>query len=70
MRIPFGTYTMPRRLVGVGGLASAGIMESSIGSASVAPRPRSTVRRGIAFLVIIMILISVYGTGHFVRYRR
>ena len=33
---------------------SAGTMLSSSGSASVAPRPRSTVRRGSAFLVMIM----------------
>ena len=34
--------------------ASAGTMPSSSGSASAAPRPRRTVRRGMAFLVMIM----------------
>ena len=43
--------------------ASAGTMPSSSGSASVAPRPRRTVRRGIAFLVMIMILLSASETA-------
>ena len=34
---------------------NAGIMLSRSGSANAVPRPRSTVRRGIAFLEIIMI---------------
>ena len=52
---PLGTYTTPSRLTGAAALcadANAGTMLSRSGSANVAPRPRSTVRRGIAIFVI------------------
>ena len=62
MIMPFGTYITPKRLIGLAGVfcsaESAGTMLSSSGSASTEPRPRSTVRRGIAFLVMIILLPS------------
>src|SRR5688572_3433889 len=58
MMTPFGTYTTPNRLIGLPAVfataVNAGIMPSSSGKASVAPRPRNTVRRGIAFFVMII----------------
>src|ERR1700687_2277193 len=58
MIMPFGTYTTPKRLTGLAGVAAkaekAGTMLSSSGSASVAPIPRRTVRRGIAFFKTII----------------
>src|SRR6185295_409516 len=50
---PFGMYTAPKRsgaTVAARAL-SAGTIDSRNGSASVAPSPRSTVRRGSDFLV-------------------
>ena len=65
MMIPFGTYTAQKRDTRRAGVfdsaVRAGTMPSSSGSASAAPAPRSTVRRGMAFLVIIMILSSASG---------
>ena len=62
MMEPCGTYTKPNRDVGAAGVCAkavaAGTMLSSSGSATVMPRPRSTVRRGMAFFVIIMTLLS------------
>ena len=53
MIMPFGTYITPKRFTGLDAVFamadSAGIMLSRNGRASVAPMPRSTVRRGIAF---------------------
>jgi len=58
MIMPFGTYITPKRLIAFAAVRcradSAGIMLSSSGSASTEPRPRSTVRRGIAFFEIII----------------
>jgi hypothetical protein len=58
MIMPFGTYTAPKRLTGLAAVlptaVSAGTIPSSRGNANVTPRPRSTVRRDIFFLVIIM----------------
>ena len=66
MMIPFGTYTVQKRGTRRAGVfdsaVRAGTIPSSSGSASVAPTPRSTVRRGMAFLVIIMILTSASGS--------
>src|SRR5262249_15613716 len=54
MIMPFGTYITPKRLIGFAAVFcsadSAGAMLSSSGSASIDPRPRRTVRRGIGFL--------------------
>src|SRR5260221_12938734 len=54
MIMPFGTYITPKRFTGLAAVPasaeSAGTMLSRNGSASVAPMPRRTVRRGIAFL--------------------
>ncbi len=70
--IPFGAYTIPSRRVGLAAVlrtaANAGTMPSSRGSANDAPSPRSMVRRGIAFLVMIMTLPSASGTVHSARY--
>ena len=56
MLMPLGTYTAPSRLMGRAALlrtaANAGTMLSSSGSAMVAPRPRSAVRRDRYFFVI------------------
>ena len=58
MTMPFGTYITPNRVTGLAAVfcsaVSGGTIASSSGSASVAPMPRRTVRRGIAFLVISM----------------
>src|SRR6476660_624749 len=58
MIMPFTTYITPKRLIGLAAVTacsvSAGTIPSSSGSANVAPMPRSIVRRGIAFLVMIM----------------
>ncbi len=58
MIMPFTTYITPNRLIGAAAVracaVSAGIIPSRSGNASVAPMPRRTVRRGIAFLVMIM----------------
>ena len=52
MMRPFGTYTVQKRAAGRAAVCAsavaAGTIPSSSGSASVAPRPRSTVRRGTA----------------------
>ena len=65
MMMPFGTYTVQKRGTGRAGVfasaVSAGTIPSSNGNASVAPTPRSTVRRGMAFLAIIMIPTSASG---------
>ena len=59
MIMPFGTYITPKRLIGLAAVFcsadSAGTMLSSSGNASIAPRPRSTVRRGIAFFEMIIV---------------
>ena len=59
MIMPFGTYMTPNRLMGLAAVfcsaESAGTMLSSSGSASIAPMPRSTVRRGIAFFAMIIV---------------
>src|SRR5271154_1306147 len=64
MIMPFGTYTTPKRLIGLVGDAAkaekAGTMLSSSGSARVAPIPRSTARRGIAFLKTIIFQTSSF----------
>src|SRR6266849_3464621 len=56
MIMPFGTYTTPKRFTGLAEVLaraeSAGTMLSMSGSASVAPMPRRTVRRGMAFLAM------------------
>src|SRR5262245_60807603 len=61
MTMPFGTYITPNRVIGFAAVfwsaVNDGTMASSSGSASVAPMPRRTVRRGIAFLVISMALL-------------
>ena len=58
--MPLGTYNTPKRRMPRAAVfrtaERAGTMPSSRGRASVAPRPRRTVRRGIAFLVMIMSL--------------
>ena len=58
MIMPFGTYMTPNRLIGFAAVFamadSAGTMLSSSGNASIAPMPRNTVRRGIAFLEMII----------------
>src|SRR5687767_2009791 len=55
---PFGRYTNPRRRTGLAAVCAsatrAGTIASSSGSASVAPRPRRTVRRSRAFFVMNM----------------
>ncbi len=56
MTMPFGTYITPNLVIGFAAVfcsaVSGGTIASRSGSASVAPRPRNIVRRGIAFLVI------------------
>src|ERR1700730_5256050 len=56
MIMPLGTYITPNRFTGLAAVFamadSAGTMLSRNGNASVAPMPRNTVRRGIAFLEI------------------
>jgi hypothetical protein len=63
--MPFGTYMTPKRFTGFAAVRAsadtAGTMLSSSGRANAAPRPRSTVRRGIAFLAT-NILYSLAGT--------
>src|SRR6267154_902227 len=62
MIIPFGGYITPNRVTGFAAelciAVRAGTIASSCGSASVVPRPRSIVRRGMAILVINMNLNS------------
>src|SRR6185503_8452720 len=62
MTIPFTMYITPNRVTGLAAVrcnaVSAGTMPSSSGSASVAPRPRSIVRRSIALRVIIIPIVS------------
>src|SRR5262245_52341574 len=57
-RSPIGTKMAPNRLVGVAAVRAvrvrAGTMASSSGSDSVAPMPRSTVRRDTEDLVMNM----------------
>src|SRR4051812_19086180 len=64
MMTPFGTYTTPRRLSGLPAVLasaeSAGTIPSRSGSASVAPSPRNTARRGIALFEMIGILLPSY----------
>src|SRR5262245_47993640 len=50
--IPLGTSMKDIRIGRLSSAASAGVMASSTGSASVAPAPRRNVRRGIDFLVM------------------
>ena len=61
MIMPLGTYMTPKRFVGFAAVfcsaESAGTMLSSSGSATIDPRPRSTVRRGIAFFVQIIVFL-------------
>src|SRR5204863_10076815 len=56
MIMPFSPYTTPKRFTGLAEVLaraeSAGTMLSRSGSASVAPMPRRTVRRGMAFLAM------------------
>src|SRR5712671_1447256 len=52
--IPFGTSTNAIRIGRALSAASAGVIASSMGSASAAPAPRRNVRRGMDFLVISM----------------
>ena len=58
MIMPLGTYTAPKRLIGLAAVFStavrAGTIPSSSGNATVTPMPRSTVRRDIFFFVIII----------------
>ena len=58
MIMPWGTYITPKRLTGLAAVCcsaeSAGTMLSSSGSASIDPIPRKTVRRGMAFLAMII----------------
>src|SRR5687767_4654848 len=58
MTMAFGTYTTPKRLIGLAAVfvtaVSAGTIPSSNGNATVAPMPRSIVRRDMAFFVIII----------------
>ena len=58
MFIPIETYTSLKRRTGFGAAAKAGTIPSSSGSASVAPRPRSIVRRGKDFPVMIIVSTS------------
>ena len=57
-RSPIGTKIAPKRRTGAAAVrlcaVSAGTIDSSSGSASVAPRPRRTVRRGKCRLVAII----------------
>src|ERR1051325_2749665 len=61
MIMPLGTYIRPYRLTGLAAVFaiadSAGTMLSSSGSATAAPRPRRTIRREMAFLVMNMIAL-------------
>src|SRR5712691_7189009 len=50
LKIPFGVCMNAKRIGRVVAAPNAGVMASSTGKASVAPIPRRTVRRGIAFL--------------------
>jgi hypothetical protein len=52
LKIPFGVCMNAMRIGRVVGAPKAGVMESSMGKARVAPTPRRKVRRGIAFLKI------------------
>src|SRR5712671_2546870 len=52
--IPFGTSMNAMRIGRALSAASAGVIASSMGSASAAPAPRKNVRRGMDFLVITM----------------
>src|SRR5436190_17127502 len=58
MIMPLGTYMTPNRLNGLAAVfcsaESAGTMLSNSGNASIDPRPRKTVRRGIAFFEMII----------------
>src|ERR1700736_4316074 len=64
MIMPLGTYITPNRFTGLAAVFamadSAGTMLSRNGNASVAPMPRSTVRRGIAFLEINIALLLFF----------
>src|SRR5687768_398124 len=68
---PLGWYTTPRRLTGAAAVfcraVSAGTMASSSGSATVVPRPRSTVRRDRALRVTIMRTTSSPRSPHLER---
>jgi len=61
MIMPFGTYISPKRFAGFAAVLAiadrAGTMLSSNGNATAAPRPRKTVRREIAFLVMNMLIL-------------
>src|SRR5688572_23899826 len=67
MTMPFGTYITPNRAIGLAAVfwsaVNGGTIASRSGSASVAPRPRNIVRRGIAFLVISIVVLWRGGCG-------
>ncbi len=67
MTMPFGTYTVQNRVTGAAAArasaAEAGSIRSSSGSARVAPTLRSTVRREIASLGMIMTPTSASETA-------
>ena len=58
MSHPIGMKTKPSRRTGLAAVLASGVaagtIASSNGSAIVAPMPRRNVRRGMAFLVIII----------------
>jgi hypothetical protein len=64
---PLGTYTTPKRFSGCAAVLTigvkAGTMLSRSGNATAAPRPRSTVRRGIVFFETIMSRTSAFETA-------
>src|SRR5687767_1266428 len=64
---PIGMNTKPRRFTGLAAVFSnavaAGIIASRSGRAIVAPTVFRNVRRGSAFLVIIMVLTFSFGTA-------
>src|SRR6185312_15783469 len=64
--IPLGTYTIPSRTGDLpAAVASAGAIASSRGSAIAPPIPRKKLRRGTAFLKIIMArYTSLFGLQH------
>src|SRR5207244_5248439 len=59
MIMPFGMYITPRRLIGFAGVLpradNAGTIASNTGNASIAPRPRNTVRRETTLFVISIV---------------
>ena len=65
--MPLGTYTAPRRLTGRAAVSRvawrAGTIPSSSGSATLAPSPRSTVRRDRCFFVMTIRHSSLRACG-------